>query len=83
MIHIVTITPTVPVESGEEGPFFFASLDGEHYIGVSRRPEAGEEEAISAMLEGDGNFKPMTIAPGYLKRTAREFWGTEAVCETV
>lgn len=64
-IHTVTVTA-----DGED--HHFASLDGEHYIGVSRLPVSGEAEQIGAMVEGDGNFRPMTIGRGWFSHLAEE-----------
>lgn len=51
--------------------FYFASLDGEHYIGTSRRAKAGEEEEIARLMDGDGRFKPMLICESFLHQQAR------------
>lgn len=53
---------------GEE--FYFASLDGEHYIGTSREPQAGEDGLIAGLIEGDGRFRPMLMHERYLRHTA-------------
>lgn len=56
--------------SGED--FYFASLDGEAYIGTSRPAHKGEEELVADLINGDGRFKPMLIHERLLRMQARE-----------
>jgi hypothetical protein len=63
-----------PVEGCAE--FYWASLDGEHFLPVSRLPLPGEEAEVQRLFDGDGNFKPMTWAPRAVRWTAEENDGT-------
>jgi hypothetical protein len=69
MIHVAVLHLTEPYKGEEQR--ILASLDGQHYLGVSRMPAPGDEEAIAQMFEGDGNFKPMTIGTLALRK---EWW---------
>jgi hypothetical protein len=60
MIWTATITPGEPLPDGTMDDMIFVSVDGgDTYLPVNRLPEEGDEEAVRALFEGDGNFKPM------------------------
>jgi hypothetical protein len=62
----------------EPTTYLWVSLDDEHYIPVNRAPHANnvlhEKRAILGLLQGDGNFKPMTFARRWLEHESAEFW---------
>lgn len=57
----------------EDEPFYFASLDNERFIGVSRLPLAGEEDAIETLLKGTHVTLPMTVARRLLAMEGAQF----------
>lgn len=72
MIHTRTVTT-----NGET--FHFASLDGDHWLPFTRPAQDGDEEAVRAGFEGDGNFKPMTFGTGFLDHLAEGGWASRLV----
>ena len=74
MIHVAVLQLTEPSPDGDV-ELIFASLDGESYLPINRRPEPDDEESIAALFEGDGSFRPMRWArralhPAWLPGTA-------------
>jgi len=59
MIYTATITPGEALPDGTLDPLYWASLDGDTYLPVSRPAQPGDEETIAQLFEGDGNFKPL------------------------
>jgi hypothetical protein len=58
----------------DEQTFDWASLDGDHWLPVSRPPQDEEDEdVIRALFEGDGNFKPMTFGRAWLLHWGAQF----------
>lgn len=78
-IKLAVLTFTEPGEDDRE--VTFASLDGgENYLPVARAPETPEHvEQLAQLFEGDGNFRPMTWAPGALRP---EWWPEKAGCKS-
>jgi hypothetical protein len=50
---------------------YFASLDGEHYIGTSRPAHAGDEELVADLMNGDDGFKPLLLHEHWLRHSAQ------------
>lgn len=66
MIHSTHITYDFPGDPLDGTTQCWVSLDGDHWLPVSRDPVESDEEAIREMFEGDGNFKPLTFGTSYL-----------------
>jgi len=47
--------------------YHWASLDGEHWLPVSRPPADDEAEQVQQLFDGDGNMKPLTFTRRLLK----------------
>lgn len=59
-IHTATVTLPEPNEDGDT-VFYFASLDGERWLPVTRLPLPGEHQAIADLFAGkDSTVVPMT-----------------------
>lgn len=78
MIHVAVMHLTEPSPEGETEQVF-ASLDGESYLPISRKPKAGDEDAIAQLFEGDGNLKPMSWARNAMRAA---WWPESAAVES-
>lgn len=58
--------------------FFFASLDGEDWLPVTRRAEPGSEDQLQRLFDGDGNFKPLVWTKRYLVQSGAIFFKEES-----
>jgi len=67
MIHAARITDRGDV-------FWFASLDGESWVGVNQDPRPTTEAEIRRILNGNGKWRPMTATRGFLQRWGAEFY---------
>ena len=55
MVHNITLKRLGEV-------FYFASIDGEAWLPISRPLIPGEEDEFQAVLDGDGNMRPLRFA---------------------
>lgn len=55
--------------------FVFSSLDGEHWLPVSRPGTPDDAATLASLFEGDGNFRPMTFARRFLANQGATFEG--------
>ena len=67
MIHAAKI-----VDQGDT--FWFASLDGDEWIGVSVDPRDSTEAAVQRAFDGNGRFRPMRATRGFLQRYGAKFF---------
>lgn len=61
--------------------FHFSSLDGEDWLPVTRPGVEGEEDKITGLFEGDGNFKPIAFTKAYLEGQGALFTTTDSQTE--
>ena len=67
MIHAARIDDT-------DGTYWFASLDGDSWIGVSIDPRDQTERAVQRCFDGDGKFKPMRCSRSFLRHFGAQFF---------
>lgn len=64
------------IHDQEIGATWFASLDGESFIGVSRKPYADDGPLVEELMNPTkpGAMMPMRIHRGALEAQGAEFW---------
>ena len=54
-----------------EGPTYWASLDGQHWLPFTRPATEADEAAVREAFAGRPDFKPLTFHTRYLDHLAR------------
>lgn len=68
MIHAAKI-----IDKGDT--FWFASLDGENWVGVNQDPRNAESDAvIQRIFDGDGKWRPISATRLYLFKWGAKFF---------